>query len=493
MKTIHISKYMLQAAILPTLLVLSACGGGGGSNSGVNSDTQTSTTSSGVMTKGSVIVNGVRYEDSTANIVLDDTPKQASSLKDGMVVKLSGRINADGISGTADNIKVENEVRGAVQVINTTALPAYIEVLGQRAYVDDLTFYDGLTGIANLTPGNPVEIHGLRDANGNLQASRIELLTGTVGLADEVRGIVSNKSSNSFKLGALLVNYTTTVISPLNATFGNGDFVEVHLSNVIYTAATATTTATATRIKLEDQENSSSTAGQFEVEGFVSGYVLGAKTFKVANRNVEINASTRFLGGNELDLMNNIKVEAEGVLNGTKLVAHKVVFKRDHIRLQGAVSAVDALTRTFKVFGKTLSVTDISQLQTASAGGSESATFADIANGDRVEVRGFVDKSGAIMVNRLEETNNNKDFIQARVATKNQAASTLGLFGVTAQLSSTTSYQSINDTPISMAAFYAAVTPASTTPPQNLGTLVKLKGTFSGTTLSVTEAELEDD
>lgn len=488
MKLVHISKHMMQAAILPTLLVLSACGGGGGGAGGVSSDAQTSTISSGVMTKGSVIVNGVRYEDSTANIVLDDTPKQASSLKDGMVVKVKGRINADGISGIADNIKAENEVRGAVQLINSTAIPAFIEVLGQRVYVDDQTFYDGLTGIANLTLGNPVEVHGLRDANGSLQASRIELLTGTAGLADEVRGIVSNKTSTSFNLGALLVSYSTaTVMSPLNATFNNGDFIEVHLANA------SNTTATATRIKLEDLEDSSSTAGQIEVEGFVSGYVLGAKTFKLANRNVQINSSTRFLGGSELDLMNNIKVEAEGTLNGTTLVANKVVFKRDRLRLQGTVSAVDTTARTLTVFGKPLRVTDISQLQTVSAGGTASASFADIAIGDRVEVRGFIDKSSAIVVNRLEETSDNKDIIQARVTTKNQAAGTLGLFGITAQMGSATIYEAINGTLISRATFFAAVTPASTTPPQNPGTLVKLKGIFSGSTLTVNEAELQGD
>ena len=100
-------------------LMLTSCGGGtGGTGSG--GDTPTSGVSIGVMAKGSVIVNGVRFEDTTANISIDDTPKTAADLRDGMVVRVVGTVNADGITGTAQRVEAQIEVRGQV----TNVFPA---------------------------------------------------------------------------------------------------------------------------------------------------------------------------------------------------------------------------------------------------------------------------------------------------------------------------------------------------------------------------------
>ena len=104
---------------------LAACGGGGGGLDGGTGGTGVST---GVMTKGSVIVNGVRFEDTTANITIDDTPKTASALQNGMVVKVRGRFNADGTTGTAERIEVENEARGTVQTKDSSTNPPHREL-----------------------------------------------------------------------------------------------------------------------------------------------------------------------------------------------------------------------------------------------------------------------------------------------------------------------------------------------------------------------------
>ena len=87
----------LVAAIV---LTVSACGGGTG-GTGTTGGTGGTGVSIGVMTKGSTIVNGVRFEDTTANIFIDDKPKTAAALQTGMVVKVLGTVNDDGINGTA--------------------------------------------------------------------------------------------------------------------------------------------------------------------------------------------------------------------------------------------------------------------------------------------------------------------------------------------------------------------------------------------------------
>src|SRR5262245_48051204 len=117
----------LRAALLAALAasILSACGGGGddGGGGGVGGTGLTSTVSTGVMAKGSTIVNGVRFEDTSANISIDDTPKTAAQLQNGMVVKLVGTVNADGITGTAQRIKALVEVRGFPTAVTPSANP----------------------------------------------------------------------------------------------------------------------------------------------------------------------------------------------------------------------------------------------------------------------------------------------------------------------------------------------------------------------------------
>src|SRR5262245_18006079 len=102
----------LRSALLAALtasIVVAGCSGGTG-GTGVSGSSPALST--GVMTKGSVILNGVRFEDTTANITIDDTPKTAAALQIGMVVKLVGSVNDDGITGTAQQVKALIEVRG---------------------------------------------------------------------------------------------------------------------------------------------------------------------------------------------------------------------------------------------------------------------------------------------------------------------------------------------------------------------------------------------
>src|SRR5262245_63136420 len=126
----------LFAALVACLLAACGSGGGdgadgGGGSGGVGGTGVISTVSTGVMTKGSTIVNGVRFEDTTANISIDDTPKTAAALQNGMVVKLVGKVNDDGITGTAERIKALVEVRGFPTAVSAGTNPQSLVVNGQ--------------------------------------------------------------------------------------------------------------------------------------------------------------------------------------------------------------------------------------------------------------------------------------------------------------------------------------------------------------------------
>src|SRR5262252_6321667 len=184
--------------LLGTLLVaiaisttMSGCGGGtdGTGAAPPPPPPKSNVTSSGVMTKGSVILNGIHF-DPTGATVVDDRGRSAAQLDTGMVIKLRGRSD-DGVTGVADRIEVENEVRGAIQSIDATSAPPRFTVAGLVVLVDEQTIFANVSGFTALAVGTRVEVHGLRDSSGLLHATRIEAVGAQDG-ADELRGAVSN-------------------------------------------------------------------------------------------------------------------------------------------------------------------------------------------------------------------------------------------------------------------------------------------------------------
>jgi hypothetical protein len=489
---------MLRAALLAAgAAVLAACGGGtDGTGAPVPAPppptTGIATTASGVMTKGSVIVNGIRFDDSTATVT-DDRSRTAATLANGMVVKLRGRSDDTG-NGTAERVDVENELRAAIASIDSAASPQSFVAAGLTVLVDSQTDYANVAGFAALAVGTRVEVHGLRDATGRLRASRVEAVAAGQG-ADELRGVVSavNTTSDTFVLNSnITVNYAGATFSPAGVTesalVSGATLVEVR-------GALAGNVFTATQVDVEDLEDDSLRGRaneKQEVEGFVTGFIAHPSTFKVNGGDVQTTASTRFVGGTSADLVNGVKVEAEGVVNAQGvLVASKLEFRSVRVLLHGRVTARDAAARTIVVLGQTVRATDLTRIETRSASGN-STSLADLTvNVDCVEVRATLD-GAAIVADEIKEPSScGKELVQARVTAENEAAFTLSFFGsadppLSASLGNVSQFRDRSGAAISRAQFFAAVTPASGSSP---GTLVKLKGNSLS---AVEEAELED-
>ncbi len=492
MKTLGLAILSLAAA-----LTVAACGGGTG-GTGATAPATSPAVSQGVMTKGSVIVNGVHFDDSAANIIIriDDRDGTRDELQNGMHVKVRGQINDDRINGVAQQVEVENEVRGTVQTHNSAAVPPSFTVIGQTVFVDDLTVFANFSSptiapdaaVAALVSGaSIVEVHGLRDSVGNIHASRVELL-GTNPLGDELRGTVKTGTltSTTFTLqngtAEVPVSYTSNMISPATATLTSGALVEVH-------GSFNGTTFAATKIDVEDLEDAQFQHGageEFEVEGQVSGCGVNnpCTSFSVGTQLVQTNASTRFENGSAADLADNIRVEAEGHnFVGSTLIAEKIQFKRARVILTGVATVTGTIpgTGTLTVLGKTVQITSLTEIRQQTPG---------ITNGEQVEVRGYVDSTGTIVAERVDDnpSGGNKDIVQARVTNKVGNVLTFSI-GITANLTGATQFSDANEQPVAnLAAFLALVTPA----PDPGGTLVKVKGTFSAGTIAVEEAELEN-
>ena len=150
-------------AVLATA-VLVACGGGGGD--AATTATPQSTTSvyaSGPITGfGSVIINGLRFDDSTATITDDDgTAMAESALHLGMQAEVQGQGDDRNAShGFAHAIHIHSALIGPVTAVDTTA--GTLTVLGQTVTVGAQTAFDGALagGLVSVATGTVVQVHG---------------------------------------------------------------------------------------------------------------------------------------------------------------------------------------------------------------------------------------------------------------------------------------------------------------------------------------------
>ncbi|MGB5081685.1 MAG: DUF5666 domain-containing protein [Burkholderiales bacterium] len=475
------------------MLALASCGGGtGGTGSGGSSPA----VSQGVMQKGSTIVNGVRFEDTTANIFIDDTPKTAAALQNGMVVKVLGTVNDDGINGTAQRVKALIEVRGAVTAVFPAENPQRLVVLNQDVIVDDLTVYSNLANFAAIAVSALVEVHGLRDTTGRIRATRIEANQAQMGddTVDEIRGVVSGGAGGSnpttFNLGLQAVDASGAVIAPAGASYQNGSVVEVHCN---VRPCLNVGVFQASRIVVESAEDSAFQPGsgqRFEAEGLISGFAGHPGDFSVAGTPVTTTASTRFEGGIATDLADNIKVEAEGSWNGTRLVASKIEFKRSVIRLQGATANGAGQTFDLQIANNNYAVKI--ELDSLTSGSLPVDGLAC------VQVRGQRKIGAPTLTVTAGEigtcSNSDRHFIQAPVEVE-VPENTITLLGFSLDVSNPTDtpnqWVDINDLPITRTAFFNAVTAATTNAAGSVpGTLVKVIFDTPGTT--VRQAEIED-
>jgi hypothetical protein len=486
---------------LPALLaasVLAACGGGGGTG-GTGTTTPppgagASTVSTGVMTKGSTVVNGVRFEDTTANISIDDTPKTNAALQNGMVVKLAGNVNDDGITGTAQRVKALVETRGTPSAVNTGANPQSLVVLGQTVLADDQTVYSNLANFNAITTNTLIEVHGLRDAAGNVRATRIEANIAQMASStlDEIRGVVANGNGTrpaSFTLNGQAMNFSGTVI-PAGASWQNGSVVEVYCSA---RPCIVLGVFQASQLKVEDAQDDAfrpASGQRMEAEGLISGFGGHPGNFSVGNTPVTTTSTTRFEGGIATDLTNNVKVEAEGSWNGTSLVASKIEFKRSVVRLQGNVTVSAATQITMNVAGHPVTV-KIDSLTTLTNGLPPVGAAC-------VEVRGQRSVPAAPVVVLASEIstscgNGNRPVIQAPV--EQESSTILTLLGIPADVATANDnppFKNIDGSAMTQSAFLNAVTPATTNAAgvSVPGTLVKV--IFDSQTNAVRQAELED-
>ena len=472
-----------------SISVLSACGGND------DSDTVPTQTAVGTITAfGSVVVNGVRFDDTGASIAMDGATATRDRLRVGMVVQVRGRINADG-TGVATSIQYDDCVQGPITAMNQ--VQNTVTVLGQTVQLDDGTVFDGVTlrDMNSFAIGDQVEISCLRDpAQQQLRATRMErqgtFQNGTSEL--EVKGTVANLDlvAGTCTIDGLMVNFAGIAAGNRPAGLANGMTVEAGGRNF------ANGTLTADRLRDRDRDRISYPDGDgLEIEGYVSDYVSIAN-FQVAGQ--VINAANAVIrNGTAADVADGVKVEAEGTMTDGILVASVLVLKlQTNVRIEAGMQAKDATANTITLLGRTIQVNaDTEWLdRLGNTNQPQVITLAALNPADRLEVRAYKDTSGHLIATRVERTEADALVVVKAPADAKVPTTQLTLAGIGVATGASTRYRDAAGTLVDATTFFGAVQvpPAVPTVVHARGVVATLATNIVDATRSVsTTGELE--
>lgn len=380
----------LGSALVAVSALLTACGGGGsGPEAAATSYTQGQITG-----YGSIVVNGVRFDDRSA-VVLDDDDREGrrDDLKIGMWVEIEGDdVDRDRGVGRALRVRWANEFVGPVSSVDVGG--STFVLFGQTIEVRPQTQFEDLPqGLASLAQGDVVEVHGyFNAAAGRYVATRVEAEDDAE--LYKLRGIVSDldTTARTFRLGTEIIHYGE--VSDLPAQLANGLRVRVKLR----TTKNAADQWVAVSVK-HGVRRPSLDRVESEIEGVVDTCTSNT-SFSV--NGISVDASTAVFRdgfvtcGDEVEVKGRIEA---GVMKAAVVKKEDDDDDDERHELHGTVVSVDTATQTFvlrhEVHG-TITVSYDHLLR------FEDGTLADLIPGAKVEVRGRFVLGGVLQAVRVE-------------------------------------------------------------------------------------------
>lgn len=369
----HLARWLVAL----TTAALAACGGGGGGgtpaaeasatpggSAAAAAPTATAYSSGPITGLGSIIVNGVRFDDSTARVIGDDDLELRDDrrrLKIGMQVDVASQA-IDDSSGRAraETVRVGSELVGSVERVTLDASGAVqsFVLLGQTVRIQrpGTAVDDSLPGgFAGITVGRVLEVHATLDGAVYV-ASFIELRSAAAVSRFKVRGVVSglDATARTFLIGNTRFSYAGLGADALTATLADGVLVRVEVS----TATTASTgVLQAVSVRPGRRAAGSITAGTAVADARLRGTItqaVAAGRFELDGTPVQVDGSTRIDKGTLADLTLGAVVDVRGTLQSGTLIASRVSLRKAEdnaagaeVELHGRASAIDLAANRF--------------------------------------------------------------------------------------------------------------------------------------------------
>jgi hypothetical protein len=358
--------------------LLTACGGGveTGGTGGIGSYVE-----GPIAGFGSIIVNGVRFDDSAAVIEdADGNRIDRDALRLGMRVEVdSGAIanDANGRTATATRVRFTRELLGPVTGIG--ALGGSIDVLGQFVRVTAATVVDGVPGgSAALAPGDIVEVSGFVEPGllvDRYVATRIERRSAAPA-AYRVRGLVRelDATARTLRIGSQFFDLAATGVP---AGLSNGQTVRMTVATTQVGGRWPVNTIAVESRRVADSDEA-------EVEGLITALT---STTRFAVNGIAVDASGATFEDSSAGVVLGARVKVRGRTAGGELIAERVELRSDDdafnegIELRDVIEGLNTGAQTFRVRGVTVFY------GTVPAPRFDNGTVDDLADGVRVRVR----------------------------------------------------------------------------------------------------------
>lgn len=317
---------------------------------------------------GSVILNGIRFDDTAAAVQLDGVAAGSSDLRLGMVATVQGQRGADATLGTASSIEVWSIAQGLVtQGQATPGASGQFRVAGMTLLTDPNTVFDGFSATAPLSVGQRVAVWGLQaGADGrSWSATRVALVAASAVVSS---GLVGVENSQRTLNGLLLTG-------DVAGTLAQGALVRVQ-----GTLSANGSSLQVLSAKPLSGSGGASAQGDAEIEGVVttapsaSGFSLGS---------IVVDASQAVYSPANAQLFIGARVEVNGTWRSGVLQASSVALQDEQapqaLEISGAVESFNSLSN-FTVRGQRC---DASGLTSFGHG-----TAADLKVGAKVKLKG---------------------------------------------------------------------------------------------------------
>ena len=484
-------KSRLIAALTAVAISLAACGGGSSDSEpaptpdpddGTGGITGTGVAVGPITGFGSVIVNGVTYDTSSATFTNDGAAATQSDFAVGQYVLVTGTVD-DSTNGTAETVTFDDNVDGPVTSVDDVARSFL--VLGQTVFLSPTTSFDDScpASLGELPGVAAVEVSGPVRADGTIEATRIECKAVAGEL--EVTGAVSSldEGAMTFQINALVVDYSAATLDnfPSAGTISNGDPVEAKGATI-----GANGQLVATRVEYKGGQYANDDGVHAEIEGFITRFA-SSTNFDISGIPATTNGSTIYEGGAATDLGLNMKIEIEGDFNASGvLVASKIEFKQGtNIRVTGRIDEVSGSTITVLNIPIT---TDglLTRFEDKSDADVDPLRVGDLNVDDYIEVRGqeFPAGSGEISAVLLErEDPRDRTELRGFVEEGGVNRPALTVLGVTIETDGSTAYRNVSGQTMTVDAFWATV---------GAGSLVDVRGAeIAVSTIRAEELQLE--
>jgi len=372
-------------AVLAALLLVAGCGGGDNTTASRQAFTQGTITGF-----GSIIVNGIRFDESMAQVSDDDgQAHDASELKLGMNVEVeSSDIDRVSNSARASHVRFGAAIVGPVSAINTGTTPKTLTVLDQIVEISNTTVFDDslANGLDSIMIDDVIEVHALLDtATGHYLAKRIEADPGATVF--KLRGVVADLDSTAktFRIGGAPINFAGVANADLPPNFANDLKVRVRMQTVKNgDGAWVAVSIRSGERRVEDHEEA-------EVHGTITDFT-SLTSFSV--NGLPVDASGAAFPDGTAGIEYGAEVEVQGAIVNGVLVATRVELEdhhrnddRNRCELHGLISGLNTQAKTFVVRGVTV---HYNSATTVFQGGTE----ADLANDRLVEVKGSLSSNG---------------------------------------------------------------------------------------------------